>query len=68
MGGHAETQGISTVFEGPQGMAGGLPRMHAFAGDLIAKVILYDMKLVSRNDSGCDFIVSGQMETLTKTI
>ena len=32
------------------------------------KQVAVASKWVSRNDSGCDFIVSGQMETLTKTI
>ena len=33
-----------------------------------SKQVAVASKWVSRNDSGCDLVVSGQMETLTKTI
>ena len=54
MGGHAETQGISTVFGGSQGVAGGLPGVHAFAAPLIPKVIL-GAPICIVDDAGCVF-------------
>ena len=71
----AKTRGLRTPFlsfeKGTDREKGGADLGPGEFGEIPganSKQVAVASKWVSRNDSGCDLVVSGQMETLTKTI